>query len=544
MITYEGQQLGNYRLMNVLGKGSFGSVYLGEHVYLGTLAAVKVMNTEISQQIEDPFRNEARTLAQLIHPYIIRILDFGMDRRTPFLVLDYAPNGTLRERYPYLTRLSLPLIVTYVKQIAEALAFAHNRRLIHRDIKPENLLLGRREEVLLSDFGIAVMVDPSYANPSQKIAGTLTYIAPEQIRGFSQPASDQYSLAVVVYEWLAGERPFNGTTFPELVQQHLYTPPPSLRERVPGLSPRLEQVVLKALAKDPQQRYATITDFALALEQAIQPTSSLFDTPTIREPLSQADSLSMSWSNTNSTTLQKTKEEWLAIGNTYYDEGTFEEALLAYERAIIIDPNFATAYVGKGVALRNLKRYDEALQAYDRAMQLDPGDAAAYNNKSLVLNNLERYRESLIYSQRAIELNAAYPAAYFNMGNALGELKRYEEEIAAYDRAIELAPNFANAYNAKGIALNILKRYEQAQVAFDRAIELAPNFAIAYCNKAYTLRQLRNFPEALKFYRRAIELNPHYTNAYQGLSATLEALDRKEEAEEAKRQAAINAIKR
>ncbi len=536
MTTYEGQQLGNYQLMNVLGKGSFGSVYLGEHVYLGTFAAVKVMNTEIPQQIEDPFRNEARTLARLIHPYIIRILDFGMDGRIPFLVLDYAPNGTLRERHPRSNRPSPSLIVTYVKQVAEALAFAHNCQLVHRDIKPENLLLGRREEVLLSDFGIAVMVDSSYANPSQEIAGTLAYIAPEQVSGFSQPASDQYSLAVVVYEWIAGERPFRGTTFQELVQQHLYTPPPSLREKVPGLSPTIEQVVFKALAKDPQQRYATITDFALALEQAVLPTSSFSDAPTIREPLLQVDSLSMKGGSAVSMTLRKTKEEWLAVGNTYYDEGIFEEALLAYERAIAIDPNFAAAYIGKGVALRNLKRYDEALLAHDRAMQIDPGDAAAYNNKSLVLNDLRRYRESLIFSQRALELNAAYPAAYFNMGYALGELKCYEEEIAAYDRTIEFAPNFAYAYNAKGIALNVLKRYEQALMAFDQAIELAPNFAIAYCNKAYTLSQLHRSTEALTFYQRAIELNPNYINAYQGLSTTLEILERKEEAEEAKRQ--------
>src|SRR6266581_5984388 len=110
MIQREGQQLGNYRLINRVGQGSFGSVYLGEHVYLGIQAAVKVMNTELPKQVEDPFRAEARTLARLIHPYIIRILDFGMDGPTPFLVLDYAPNGTLRERYPRSTRLPLGLI--------------------------------------------------------------------------------------------------------------------------------------------------------------------------------------------------------------------------------------------------------------------------------------------------------------------------------------------------------------------------------------------------------------------------------------------------
>ena len=165
------------------------------------------------EQVEDPFRAEARTLARLIHPYIIRILDFGMDGPTPFLVLDYAPNGTLRERYPRSTRLPLGQIVSYTRQIAEALAFAHQRQLVHRDIKPENLLLGRQGEALVSDFGIAIMVDPSYSHPSQEIAGTLAYIAPEQLNGLPQPASDQYGLAVVIYEWITGVCPFEGESF-------------------------------------------------------------------------------------------------------------------------------------------------------------------------------------------------------------------------------------------------------------------------------------------------------------------------------------------
>src|SRR6266700_1213090 len=219
MTMREGQQLGNYRLMNRLGTGSFGTVYLGEHVYLETPAAIKVMNVELPPQVESPFRVEARTLARLIHPYIIRILDFGIEQATPFLIPDYAPNGTLRDRYPRSTRLSLSLVATYTRQIAEALAFAHQLQLVHRDIKPENILLGRQEEALLSDFGIALMVDPAYAHPSEEFAGTLAYCAPEQLNGLPQPASDQYALAAMVYEWIAGRRPFEGATPYELADK-------------------------------------------------------------------------------------------------------------------------------------------------------------------------------------------------------------------------------------------------------------------------------------------------------------------------------------
>src|SRR3989441_1690156 len=204
-----GQQLGNYRLVRLLGQGGFAEVYLGEHVYLETEAAIKVLQTQLAGEEIEQFRREARTIAHLIHPHIVRVLEFGVEGSMPFLVMDYAPNGTLRQRHPKGAALALPLIVAYVKQVADALQYAHDEKLIHRDIKPENMLLGRRNEILLSDFGIAIVAQSSRYQGTQDMAGTIAYMAPEQIQAHPRPASDQYSLAIVVYEWLTGERPFH-----------------------------------------------------------------------------------------------------------------------------------------------------------------------------------------------------------------------------------------------------------------------------------------------------------------------------------------------
>ncbi len=157
--------------------------------------------------------------------------------------------------------------------MAEALQYAHDRHVIHRDIKPENLLVGARQEVLLSDFGIAVLSQRSRSVSTQAVVGTAAYMAPEQFRGKPCFASDQYALAVVVYEWLVGERPFAGS-FVELASQHLLTPPPALREKNAGASPDVERVVFTALAKEPAQRFGSIKDFALALAHASQATAS------------------------------------------------------------------------------------------------------------------------------------------------------------------------------------------------------------------------------------------------------------------------------
>ncbi len=270
MITdWTGRQLGNYRLRSLLGHGGFAEVYLGEHIYLETQAAIKVLHTQLASTDIEQFRIEARTIAHLIHPHIVRVLEFGVEGRTPFLVMDYAPKGTLRERHPKGTRLPLPTVVSYLKQIAPALQYAHEQKLIHRDVKPENLLLGRADEILLSDFGIALVSQSSRYSSTRDMAGTIAYMAPEQIEAHPRPASDQYSLGIVVYEWLSGDRPFHGS-FTEIAIKHSVVPPPPLREKVPELSPAVEQVVLTALAKDPKERFGSVQAFATAFEWTSQ----------------------------------------------------------------------------------------------------------------------------------------------------------------------------------------------------------------------------------------------------------------------------------
>src|SRR5216684_3308028 len=177
----------------------------------------------------DSFLKEAQTVARLVHPHIVRVLEFGLDGQTPFLVMDYATGGTLRQRHHRGTLLPLSTVVSYVKQVTDALQYAHDKKFIHRDIKPENMLVGERDAVLLSDFGIALIAQSSRYQSTQDVVGTVAYMSPEQIQGRPRPAGDQYSLGIVVYEWLSGDRPFHGS-FTELCTQHIIAPPPPLHE--------------------------------------------------------------------------------------------------------------------------------------------------------------------------------------------------------------------------------------------------------------------------------------------------------------------------
>jgi serine/threonine-protein kinase len=266
-----GQQLGVYRLVRLLGQTDFSEVYLGKRLFDSMWVAIKVLDGSFSREDVERFLIQAYSLSHLEHPHIVRTFDFGVEGSSPFLVMSYAPNGTLRQRHPKGTRLSTSLVVSYVKQVADALQYIHNQQLVHRDIKPHNMLLGPNNEVLLADFGIAV---PSYSLCTSGVTpydfeGTVLYAAPEQLQGKPRRSSDQYALGVVVYEWLCGTLPFSGS-FDDVIYQHLFVSPPPFREKGGPISPAVEEVVLKALSKDPDSRFASVQEFAESLEWAEQ----------------------------------------------------------------------------------------------------------------------------------------------------------------------------------------------------------------------------------------------------------------------------------
>ncbi len=257
------KHIGPYRIIKLIGKGGFANVYLGEHVYLKRLTAIKVLSVGpgLSSSDLEKFVSEARHITKLEHPNIIQVFDFGVDpHNEPYLAMGYAPNGSLHARHPLGDTLAPATIITYVRQITDALQFTHDNGVVHCDVKPANMLLDRNNRVLLSDFGIAVVLQNSFKTGEP--IGTPAYMSPEQLEGKPEFASDQYSLGVVVYSWLSGHLPYQNRNLSNL----LYP----LRHFVLDAPLRVEQVIARALAVRPRDRFAQIKDFANALEEAIQ----------------------------------------------------------------------------------------------------------------------------------------------------------------------------------------------------------------------------------------------------------------------------------
>jgi serine/threonine protein kinase len=260
-----GQIWGNYQLKRFITKGGFGWVFAAEHKWLKSQVAVKILDTNpyrLQKDIEQ-FLAEAQKLQAMRHPNIVEVRDFGIAHNIPYLVMPLYKTSLVSTRGHIL---SLATIIGYVKQIASALHYVHQHQIVHRDLKPENFLLGNDGEIILSDFGIATVTHS--VRSDQEYAGTAPYMPPEQWGAKAVRASDQYALAIVVYQWLCGELPFRGTTL-EIMGQHIHTLPPSLREKNPAIEEKVEEVVMKALAKDPTQRFPTVLAFAEALERAM-----------------------------------------------------------------------------------------------------------------------------------------------------------------------------------------------------------------------------------------------------------------------------------
>lgn len=293
-----GQIVGSYRLLSVLGTGSSATVYLGNHVEdPGVLAAVKVLDVPGGPEddghstFQRRFEREARTASKLHHPHILPVLDYGQRDGVAYLISPVVVGGTIATRLsrPHVL-LSYATIESYLAQIASALDYVHGLGLVHRDVKPANMLVDVNSTVFLADFGVThvydksvnafTVVDSGTLTTTGQIVGTPLYMAPEQIRGEPvKPATDVYALGVVLYQLVTGSLPFQGDTALGIAVQHILEaprPPHLLRANLP---PAAEAVVLRAMAKEPAERFPSAGILAQAFAEAIEGADAADDLP-------------------------------------------------------------------------------------------------------------------------------------------------------------------------------------------------------------------------------------------------------------------------
>lgn len=272
--TWIGQTLGRrYKIEALLGQGGMSAVYRAFDPNLKRVVAVKLVHSHLSsdQEFVKRFEEEASVVASLRHPNIVQVFDFNTDQGINYMVMEFVPGETLQDRLKRLNesnrRMSLEEALMITINICDALSYAHKRGMVHRDIKPANIMLDVNNQAILMDFGIVKIIGGSMHTVTGAVMGTARYMPPEVVR--SEPAdqrSDIYALGITLYEMLSGKPPFEADSVMTVMMMHLNDPVPDIRPLRADLNPQIVPVLMKALAKDRNQRFSSTDEFASALK--------------------------------------------------------------------------------------------------------------------------------------------------------------------------------------------------------------------------------------------------------------------------------------
>jgi serine/threonine protein kinase/Flp pilus assembly protein TadD len=606
--TLEGRKLGHYRLLEKIGAGGMGEVYCAQDEHLERKVAIKILpaGTLPDEAARRRFRQEALLLSKLEHPNIATIHDFDIQDSIDFLVTEYVAGATLGEKLAG-GPLSEREIVRLGMQLAEGLAAAHGQGLAHRDLKPDNLRITPDGRLKILDFGLARPMVPvgdiSTAETAEApgISGTLAYMAPEQLRGEPADArSDLYAAGVVLYEMATGRRPFAARLAPALIDAILNQAPlPPARLR-PGLSSRLEELILRSMEKNPEHRYQSARDLLAELRRLAaapegEPGKSLavlyFENLGGRkEDEYFRDGI------TEDITTELSKIAGLQVFS--------RSAVLAYRDKPVTPSHVAqqlnAAYVLEGSLRREgerlritaklaetrsghtvwAERYDRQLQDVfaiqaeiaqsiagalrlmltereKRALAKIPtADVQAYDFYLRGRQFFHQFRrKGFDFARqmfaRAIELDPNYARAYAGIADCCSFLYFYWDSSdanrtqadEASRQALELDPDLAEAHASRGLAFSLNKQYQQAQGEFEIAMRLNPRLYEAYYFYARNCYAQGNLQEAVYWFEQASRAYPEDYQAPMLMASALHGLDRKRDAEAAYRRGLDAAIK-
>lgn len=550
------QLAGHYTIEREIGRGGMATVFLARDHRHERSVAVKVLNRDIAAALgTDRFLQEIKTAARLTHPNIVPVHDSGERDGVVYYVMPLINGETLRARIDREKRMPLAEASRIISRIASALDFAHRHGVVHRDIKPENIILQEGEPLIL-DFGIAKAITAAGGESLTRTGiaiGTPAYLSPEQASGESQldGKSDQYSLACTLYEMLAGNPPFTASSAQGTIAKRFSEPPPNLTQQVPGMPQDTSEIIIRALALEPGNRFASIVDFAAALAVSAGGSDPSIPVADARQSIAVLPFANMS-----------TDPE-----NEFFADGIAEEIINALTKVRALDVvSRSSAFsfkkrtedvteIGRKLNVRTVlegsvrkagnrlrvtaqlidvaTRYHLWSERYDRELAdvfaiQDEIATNIVNALKVVLTDKEEetIRKVPTHSVRAYE--------YYLRGRQLFHQRRPETLDAAedmYRRAIALDPNYALAYAGLADCSAFRAQYHgggeealaQADAASRRALELDPKSAEAHASRGLTLSYHRQFAEAEQEFDEALKLDPTLYEAAYYYGRTLQA---------------------
>jgi serine/threonine protein kinase/tetratricopeptide (TPR) repeat protein len=564
---------GRYNLERELGRGGMATVYLAHDIRHDRPVALKVLQPEETAALgTDRFHREIKVLARLRHPFVLPLHDSGEAAGALYFVMPYIEGESLRARFTRESTLHPEAIVAIVRQIAEALDYAHGQGVIHRDVKPENILISQHGHAMLADFGIARgALLPSGAPPTRTALtqsgmaiGTADYMSPEQALGEVEidGRSDIYSLGCVVYEALTGQPPFTGANALSIVAQHIGVPAPNLATKRADVSTSLARAVARSLQKNRDERFPTATSFVQAL------AGSDTSTVAVQAPLASTRLSIAVLPISNRSSDAETE---------YFSEGMTDElmnALAKVEGLRVVSRTSAFAFKSGGVPIGEIGArlgvgfvLEASVRRAGARLRVSARLVGVEDDSTLWSETYERQLEDVFAVQDEIthaivatitealqlgHLRGAKPVPQPRNLEAydlylLGRHHWYKRTEPAMRRALELFqeavaadPMYAPAYSGVADASALLaswqfasakENFPQAAKAAERALELDPSLADAHASLGFVkLNWEWDWEAAMRELRTAIALNPSHETAHRWLSAFLAGIGRDDEA--------------
>ncbi|HJX62050.1 MAG TPA: tetratricopeptide repeat protein [Dehalococcoidia bacterium] len=541
-----GRTLGRYEVTALVGRGGMATVYKARHPGLNRNVAVKVLHRHLAV---DPafvgrFRREARAVAALRHPNIVRVYDFDSEGDLYFIVMEFIDGPTfasfLKRLFKQGRHLSAAEILRLFSPLCSAIHYAHEQGMVHRDIKPSNVILTRKHEPILTDYGIARIAGATAYTIPGVVIGSAHYMSPEQAEGLpGDNRSDIYSLGIVLFEALTGAVPFQGETPASVLMKQVASAPPPALSLNPDLPPAIEAVLNKALAKDPNDRYQQGSDLALALQEVFGPVAAEPAAASTAEPPALEDAtlqVTRQMTPPPPSTGEAARQMTPPPPSVTPPPPSAPEGAPVFEPPSVTEPTLVTG-IDLTIPPAPVRR---SPSKFPRQLLIAGGVAAAIAvvvGGFLLLGGGGGSSQPPGSTASATRVGTVNPApALMAEGDSLAQQGKLEEAVAKYQEALLSDPNSDIGRTQLGIAYYLLPELDElAQDELEKALEANPTNvrALAFlCVVRSDLAQSqysKDFSLAEHVCNRALELDPQNAQAHAFLGEVYAAQDRNDE---------------